>query len=370
MGRAPSFYLPAVSLEKGNCCLCGGEDGQVVVQSSGKALGTTSEKFAFVKCPQCRVLFLDPRPTADGLELLYPDDKYYSRDVQRLSDAASKSSPGLKQRLQARIIRAYGLFEKEKGERRKEKGGGRGPEMRRLGRLWDSIGRATVFPLVVRQSALLRTLIHNRRFLRFSRRPARILEVGFGNGLLLFALSHLDAILFGTEISQKACDAVASCLGVQTFCGQLWDAGFPDGQFDLVIFSHSLEHIGDPIRALHEARRILSSNGALLISMPNPDCLSARVFREHWAGYDFPRHLFLFGRDALSEMADKAGFRLQEVRFPLEACVHHLAESINSRLLSALIPDALAKTLLTQILYLPIVLSKSGDVMTTYLLRV
>ncbi|MBN2209588.1 MAG: class I SAM-dependent methyltransferase [Candidatus Coatesbacteria bacterium] len=360
MGRAPSFRTPAVSLEKGSCCLCGGEDGQIVVQSSGKALGTTSAKFAFVRCPQCRVLFLDPRPTADSLELLYPDDEYYSRDIEKLSDAASKSSDGLKQRLQSRIIRAYGLLEKEKGEGRKEKGR----------RLWDSIGRATVFPLLVRQSALLRTLIHNRRFLRFNRRPARILEVGFGNGLLLFALSHLDAVLFGTEVSQKACDAVASCLGIEAFCGQLWDAGFADGQFDLVIFSHSLEHIAEPVRALHEARRIVSPNGALLISVPNPDCLSARVFREHWAGYDFPRHLFLFGRDALSEMADEAGFRLQEVRFPLEGGVHHLAESINSRLGLRVIPDVLAKTLLTQIPYLPIILSKSGDVMAAYLFPV
>jgi len=376
MDPAPSNSLTTLTFEKGRCCLCGGEDGEVVVRSSDNALGTTSQECAFVKCPRCQVLFLDPKPTSKSLSLLYPNDEYYSRDVQKLSDAVSKSSQGLKERLQVRILHAYGLIEEFKVQSSKFKVRRSqapdtpqdGPQLQdSFAHLWGLIGRATVFPLLVRQSALLRTLVYNRRFLRFRRRPARVLEVGFGNGLLLFALSHLNTELFGTEISQKACQAVSSSLGVETFCGQLWDADYADSQFDLVIFSHSLEHLSDPMRALREARRIVAPDGGLLISLPNPDCLSARVFGQNWAGYDFPRHLFLFGPRALSKMAEKAGLSLQKLRFPLEGCVHHLAESINSRLGRRLVPNALTRTLLAQIPYLPIVAFRSGDVVTAYL---
>ncbi len=385
MDSAPSDGSPTLTFEKGSCCLCGGEDGEVVVRSPGKTLGTTPQKYAFVRCPRCSVLFLNPRPTAESLPLLYRDDAYYSRDIQKLSNATSKSSPGLKQRLQARILHAYGVMNTSKVQFSRRSptgyyGEGGSPKSKVEGydsrgksevantfrALFSAVGRGTVFPLLVRQSALLRTLVYNRWFLRFRRRPARILEVGFGNGLLLFALSHLDTELFGTEISQKACQAVSSSLGVETFCGQLWDAGYSDDQFDLVIFSHSLEHLSDPMRALHEARRTVAPDGGLIIGVPNPDCLSSKVFGQHWAGYDFPRHLFLFGRNALSRMADKAGFKLQRVRFPLQGCVHHLAQSINSRLGLRLIPDALTRTLLAQIPYLPFVAFRTGDVMTAY----
>jgi len=278
--------------------------------------------------------------------------------------------------LQARILRAYGLIQELEAKIPKpEVHGSQAPgttqHESQLGdsssHLWDRIGRMTVFPLLVRQSALLRTLVYNRPFLKFRRRPARILEVGFGNGLLLFALSHLDTELFGTEISEHACKAVSSSLGVEAFCGQLWDAGYADGQFDLVIFSHSLEHLSDPMRALREARRIVAPDGGLIISLPNPECLSARVFGEHWAGYDFPRHIFLFGPCALAKLAEKACFRLQKARFPLEGSVHHFAESVNSRLGLRVIPNALSGMLLGQILYLPIIAFRSGDVVTFYL---
>ena len=367
MDLAPSPGSVSLTLEKGACCLCGGTEGEVVVERSDLMLGATAQRFALAKCPRCRVLFLDPRPTAGDLELLYPEKEYYTRDVRALSEVVSRRSSGPKQRLQMRILNAYGHVTKSKVESRKSKVGGR-PGLRHPFRhLFEAIGKMTLFPLLVRQSALLRTLVYNRRFLRFRRRAARILEVGFGNGLLLFALSHLDTELFGTEISDKTCQAVSDALDVKTFCGQIWDAKYAEGQFDLIIFSHSLEHLTDPMRALREARRILAPDGGLLISAPNPNCFSARLFKEHWSGYDFPRHLFLFGREALSKMAEEAGFRLQAVKSPLEGCVHHLAESINSRLGRRLVPDAVTRALPVEVLYLPLVLFRTGDVITMYL---
>ncbi len=254
MDTAPSPDSSSFTFEKGACCLCGGTEGKVVVERPDLMLGPTAQRFVLAKCPRCGVLFLDPRPTADCLELLYPEIEYYTRDIRTLSEVVSQRTSALKQRLQTRILRAYGLNIKSKVQSPKSKVGGR-PGKRNL---FDVIGKMTLFPLLVRQSALLRTLVSIRWFLRFERKPARILEVGFGNGLLLYALSHLDTELFGTEISDRTCQAVSNALDVKTFCGQMWDADYAEGQFDLIIFSHSLEHLTDPMRALREARRALA----------------------------------------------------------------------------------------------------------------
>lgn len=44
--------------------------------------------------------------------------------------------------------------------------------------------------------------------------------------------------------------------------------GFPDGSFDLVVHSDTLEHVPDPARALTECRRVLRPGGALCFTVP------------------------------------------------------------------------------------------------------
>jgi ubiquinone/menaquinone biosynthesis C-methylase UbiE len=43
---------------------------------------------------------------------------------------------------------------------------------------------------------------------------------------------------------------------------------YPDGSFDLVVHSDTLEHVLDPLRALSECRRVLRPTGALCFTVP------------------------------------------------------------------------------------------------------
>jgi ubiquinone/menaquinone biosynthesis C-methylase UbiE len=43
---------------------------------------------------------------------------------------------------------------------------------------------------------------------------------------------------------------------------------YPDGSYDLVIHSDTLEHVSNPIRALTECKRVLRSTGALCFTVP------------------------------------------------------------------------------------------------------
>ena len=43
---------------------------------------------------------------------------------------------------------------------------------------------------------------------------------------------------------------------------------YPDGSFDLVVHSDTLEHVPDPIRGLEECRRVLAPGGRLCFTVP------------------------------------------------------------------------------------------------------
>jgi len=44
-----------------------------------------------------------------------------------------------------------------------------------------------------------------------------------------------------------------------------------DGSYDCVLSSHSLEHLANPLKALYEWRRVLTTDGLLLLVLPNKD---------------------------------------------------------------------------------------------------
>jgi SAM-dependent methyltransferase len=104
--------------------------------------------------------------------------------------------------------------------------------------------------------------------------PLRILDIGFGSGLLLFAFAPAHA-LYGVELARSAVAAAgarARRLGVKTFAFHPYDGRgplpFPDAFFDLVLCSHVLEHVPDDGLLLAETLRLLRPGGAALLNVP------------------------------------------------------------------------------------------------------
>lgn len=101
---------------------------------------------------------------------------------------------------------------------------------------------------------------------------------------------------------------------------------YPDGVFDLVLHSDTLEHIADPLRALTECRRVLAVDGALCFTVP---ILVGRLTRDRtdlppsYHGVPGTRHEDFrvhteFGADAWT-LPLRAGFgavELNHIAFP------------------------------------------------------
>jgi SAM-dependent methyltransferase len=80
------------------------------------------------------------------------------------------------------------------------------------------------------------------------------------------------------------------------------------GEFDLVTFHHSLEHIEDQDSTLAAARSVLKPAGFCLVRLPLVSSAAWEEYGTDWVELDPPRHLYLHSRDSMRRVAERAGF--------------------------------------------------------------
>jgi len=116
----------------------------------------------------------------------------------------------------------------------------------------------------------------------------------------------------GLETSRKAAEA-ARALGYSIRIGTLEGTPDPMEPFDLVVGWHVLEHLHDPVFALHKFYRWTKPGSWLALSMPDAGAREFRIFKERWYGLDLPRHLFHFTPKTLRNVLAKAGWKMERL---------------------------------------------------------
>ena len=85
------------------------------------------------------------------------------------------------------------------------------------------------------------------------------------------------------------------------------------GEWDLIMFHHSLEHIEDQHGTLARAAQLLSPDGYCLIRIPTVSSSAWEEYGVRWVQLDAPRHLMLHSVQSLERLADAEGLRLERV---------------------------------------------------------
>jgi len=138
-------------------------------------------------------------------------------------------------------------------------------------------------------------------------RDARILDVGWGSAELLRVLAELGfTSLTGIDkfLTKESIEG-----GIALRAAEISDV---DGEFDLVMFHHSLEHVPNPIAALEDAYRLLAVGGTCLVRIPLLS-YAWEKYGVNWVGLDPPRHLVLMSESTTRNIAEEAGFEVAEV---------------------------------------------------------
>ena len=89
--------------------------------------------------------------------------------------------------------------------------------------------------------------------------------------------------------------------------------GFSGEQFDVVTLWHVLEHLPDLEEAIQKIEGLVKPGGVLIIAVPNFKSYDAKHYKNFWAAYDVPRHLWHFSRKSMQFLFSEK-MKLQKIK--------------------------------------------------------
>jgi len=244
-----------VTLEPAACCICGGVDGTPVGVGEDFEYHTTPHSFLAVRCPTCDLIYLDPRPTAASLSVIYPDEYHaFAFDEEQ-----------------------FGLVHK------------------------------------------VRSRLEARRLLRAGRglpADAHVLDVGCGDGFHLDLLRKHGPSgwqLHGVDTDARAVAAARQRgLNVEECPVEL--SALEPGSIDFALCIQTIEHVGDPVAILRAIGNLLKPGGRLYLITDNTGSPDFKITKgRHWGGYHFPRHWNLFNKPSMRKLAAAADLEVEKL---------------------------------------------------------
>lgn len=238
-------------MEKVACNVCESHSYTVLYEGPDRLHGLGGP-FRLVKCQQCGLIYLNPRPTREEMGWYYPTDYGpYAQDVAQAKGFLSN------------LAYRYGVAKR-------------------------------------------------CRMITKRKEPGRILDVGCSIGHFLNGMKLRGWRAFGIEVNEGATAYARERFGLEVQVGELEEAEFPAAYFDAVTLWNVLEHLHDPLASLREINQLLKDDGLLVFSMPNWESVDARLWGKFWVGLDMPRHLYVLPRPAIEELLAKTGFKTVE----------------------------------------------------------
>lgn len=241
-----------MKLEETKCAICG-RGGRALFSANDRMNG--GKKFNVFKCDNCDLVYVNPRPTTEDIKSFYPEGYYKNEFLQQ---------GGLVKKL------VQWAVDREK--------------------------RNFVLSVINKKDG------------------ANLLDIGCGDGRFLNSIRETGFIVYGTDISDEGLRNARKAYGLKNlFKGELKDARYEEGVFDAITLWTSLEHVHNPLDLLREVSRVLSKQGAIVLSVPNSASLQFRLFRERWFHLDVPRHLYIYSQKSMGMLCEKSGLRVLRV---------------------------------------------------------
>ena len=220
-----------------------------------KDFTVSQEEFQIVKCETCEFKFTNPRPSASEIGSYYQSEEYISH---------SNTSKGIVNKVY-QLVRNYTLNQKLK--------------------LINDLGEKS---------------------------SKRLLDIGCGTGMFLKTCKQSGWKTKGTEPDENTRQAAVETSGSEIAADFL--NAYSDEQFDVITMWHVLEHVHLLKETIEKLYANLTANGRLVIAVPNADSYDAKQFKENWAAYDLPRHLYHFTPKTLMQLFNKFGFKIAETK--------------------------------------------------------
>lgn len=138
-----------------------------------------------------------------------------------------------------------------------------------------------------------------------------ILEIGSGYGYFVHEMTNIGQQIIGTESTKEYANAINGVInGKIEYVEQPLNKHFDLNSFDFIYLEHVFEHVLNPEIILREIYEVLKKDGVLVMSVPNTNSLSSKIFGKRWAWATPPDHLFYYNLKSLTSIIEKHGFHV------------------------------------------------------------
>jgi len=235
-----------------SCPACG--ETKLLAFLTAKDYTVSKERFEITRCDACQLLFTNPRPSATEASPYYKSENYISH---------SDTQEGIINKLY-HIVRNFTLKQKTRWIEKEKRGN------------------------------------------------LELLDIGCGNGHFLHACQKAGWKISGMELDPVTASKAESMLGIDIYSSI---KNIPKNEkFDLISLWHVLEHVYELDEYFKFFASRIAQNGVLILALPDAASFDARYFKEYWAAYDVPRHIYHFEPNTITFLAKKYGFTLKSTR--------------------------------------------------------
>ena len=219
------------------CPWCDSERTQIHLWLKDEFL--TKEDFQIYECLRCGLLFTEPKPSKDKIGEYYKSEEYYSHQENKKGFIPK-------------------LYERVKAVNLKNK----------------------------------------FRIATSGKKEGNLLDIGCGVGDFIQFSEQRGWQCTGVEPSEEAKAIAKKRIKAEILSSQELEQ-LPNESFDIITMWHVLEHVEDIKWQVAQLERLIKKDGRVVVAVPNFKSYDATFYKEKWAAYDVPRHLYHFNKETI-----------------------------------------------------------------------
>lgn len=160
-----------------------------------------------------------------------------------------------------------------------------------------------------------RTLIQKRNTIKkfIGKSTGSLLDVGCGTGAFLYTMQQSGWEITGLEPDETARTKAKELYKLNLDSSEKLFS-LPAESFDAITMWHVLEHVHQLHNYIKRLRELLKPGGKLFIAVPNYTSYDAKVYKEFWAAYDVPRHLYHFSPASMYKLLSLHNMQVDAIK--------------------------------------------------------
>lgn len=259
-----------------NCYYCNSNNIKVKYENVHDIFNISFKKWKFSECQNCKSLILNPRPK----------EKYIKRSYQNYYTNYEVNNNFLKKIL-LRFQNSY----------------------------FSSVLKINIKPSLYPFNFItnyLQFLFMPKYELKIikeiKKRNLKIIDYGCGDGKYVEMLNQIGHDAYGIDFNEKILKKKYSNSNGKILIGGI-ETLINFSSVDIIICSHTIEHVYNPIDLIKKFYGKLNDGGRLLLSCPNSESHVLNNLKEKWRGLEAPMHISIPTKKVIEQHLKKIGFK-------------------------------------------------------------